>query len=51
MGWLVVAAALLLCAAAVVLFLSDVSVARSARDAHRFDRVYEANRKARSKYW
>jgi len=26
---------------------SDVSVSRAARDACRFDRVYEANRKAR----
>lgn len=50
MGWLVVAAALLLCVAAVVLLLSDVSLARAARAARRFDRVYEANRQARSKH-
>jgi hypothetical protein len=47
MGWLVVAAALLLCVAAVVLFLSDLDTSR----ARAFDRVYEANLKARSKHW
>ena len=47
MGWLVVAAALLLCAAAVVLFLHDLDNAR----ARRFDRQYTANLKARSKHW
>ena len=48
MGWLlIVAAALLLCAAAVSLFVSDLDLARAARDARRFDRAYEANRQAR----
>ena len=48
MGLVVVAAAILLVVAAVVLFLSDVAAARSARA---FDRVYEENRKARSRHW
>jgi hypothetical protein len=47
MGLAVIAAAIVLIVAAVVLYLSDVSVSRAARDARRFDRVYEANRKAR----
>jgi hypothetical protein len=47
MGWLVVAAAFLLCAAAIVLFLSDLDASRT----RAFDRVYEANRKARAKHW
>jgi hypothetical protein len=51
MGLAVVAAAILLVVAAVVLYLSDVSLVRAAREARRFDRVYEANRKARSKHW
>ena len=46
-GLLVVAACLLLGIAAVVLYVSDVSLSRAERDARRFDRTYEANRKAR----
>jgi hypothetical protein len=49
MGLVVVAAAILLVIAAVVLYASDLSVARGARDARRFDRVYEANRAARNR--
>jgi hypothetical protein len=47
MGWLVVAATILLAVAAVVSFLSDVSHARQSYAARRFDRRYEANRARR----
>jgi hypothetical protein len=46
-GLLVVAACLLLGIAAVVLYVSDVSLSRAERAARRFDRTYEANREAR----
>ena len=49
MGLVAMAAAILLIVAAVVLFLSDLSVARGVRDARRFDRAYEANRPARTR--
>jgi hypothetical protein len=48
-GLLVVAACLLLGIATVILYASDVSISRAERDARRFDRAYEANRKARSR--
>jgi hypothetical protein len=46
-GLVVVAACVLLSIAAVVLYISDVSLSRADRDARRFDRAYEANREAR----
>jgi archaellum component FlaF (FlaF/FlaG flagellin family) len=46
MGLAVVAAAILLIVAAVVLFLSDLETSRT----RAFDRMYEANRKARTKH-
>jgi hypothetical protein len=45
-GLLVVAACLRLGIAAIVLYVSDVSITRADRDARRFDRAYEANREA-----
>jgi hypothetical protein len=51
MGLAVIAAAIVLVVAALVLYLSDVSLVRAARDARRFDQAYEANRKARRRYW
>jgi hypothetical protein len=50
-GLLIVAACLLLGIAAVVLYVSDVSLSRAERAARRFDRTYEANRKARCRRW
>lgn len=46
-GLLVVAACLLLGIAAVVLYVSDVSLSRAERNARRLDRTYQANREAR----
>jgi hypothetical protein len=46
-GLVVVAACVLLSIAAVVLYVSDVSISRAERHARRFDRAYEANREAR----
>jgi hypothetical protein len=51
MGLAVMAAAILFVVAAVVLYLSDLAHARQVYEARRFDRAYEANRKARSKHW
>jgi len=49
-GLLVVTACLLLGIAAVVLYVSDVSLSRAERDARRFDRTYQANREARRRH-
>jgi hypothetical protein len=46
-GLLVVAACLLLGIAAIVLYLSDVSISRAERAARSFDRTYVRNREAR----
>jgi hypothetical protein len=46
-GLVVVAACVLLSIAAVVLYVSDVSISRAERDARRFDRTYVRNRAAR----
>jgi len=46
-GLVIVAACVLLSIAAIVLYVSDVSLSRADRDARRFDRTYEANREAR----
>ena len=49
-GLVVIAACLLLGIAAVVLYVSDVSISRADRDARRFDRAYKANREARRRH-